>query len=459
MTIRSRRALLAAFIPILFNHLATAAAPAALAPALPNYSARQSPRPWDAPKSALPLQLRTICGPEEYYTLVAAAAAAPARFTLGVDGGLQVNARSDVPLSLSFLGFDGHAIARIEEVSAAGPRVWCAAVTAGVQYSFPEKPAALALSLGNPSPAQGTLLRVQLYTAPPAQPTAIQPSNPALVARRAAVLQLAQLAERRAVHSSDGIDEFLRQWTGAQPDIRNNHVLNKLANQSDSILAKLNRKIDKWACSSDDHENRGPMAPAVCDEIGKVSITLQDIKATLTQMVGLNGQEPAGELYRRYYEKLPALVASLRAEPAANAAEARQQQCVTLAKLRWLTDDSMHRLTARAIIPIVSDSRLATVRYEGTSAQPGARVSRPWGMVVTGVPVGTKVSFSSQQGKPISIDPATALSTLFQYAVAGIPAVLPGPRMNSYNLSAVKLLPSTPTYDTPAKLDSMHAGG
>src|SRR3569833_2507856 len=63
----------------------------------------------------------------------------------------------------------------------------------------------------------------------------------------------------------------------------------------------------------------------------------------------------------------------------------------------------MFRLASRATLPVVPAARLAFVKCGETPPQrTGADFTKAWGLVMAGMPTGTKPSFASHAGKPLS---------------------------------------------------------
>jgi hypothetical protein len=349
------------------------------------------------PVSPGDLQRTLICATKEgsKASELPTAGADEPRFTLHATGDLDLTSESS-SLSFSFDEFKGDAIARIETVGQATPQVWCSPVSTKLTYKIAAPP------------VEGTMLRVQLFVG------ASTPS-PQLIAERAAVLAAAQLAERKALHSGRELRAFADKVAALPPRNADPDGAIQAGNDLTNALKALK---DEWKCP----EGTAPLGPAVCDEIRRLSITVQRLARLVTLLHGPSKPQLSDELDRQYHEEARALVAALNVEPREITDDARNQQCHTLAKLRWLNSDEMFRLAARAQVPVVPPSRLALVRYQGVKSRSGASMVERWGMAVTHVPVGTKLFFDSHLGTALSIDPAVALSAVLLRATGNLPA-------------------------------------
>lgn len=368
---------------------------------------------------------------------------APARFALSTDGTLELVGPKTSAWTFKFTGDLGSgAFVRITSVRD-GAMSWCARVDESHVYQI-AKP-----------PPDGDTLVVALYTAQQQVPSVVAPE-------RAKVLVAAQSAERDAVHRIFGLQLFADELADAQ----------QLAEQDaqsttfdDAIAAgelarrELADARTTWECAQLTADDE--LAPVPCQEIAAVAnnvdralAIIRRVAASLpapppptpkrgidnttktdTSAAAATGKAPAvkssqqpiataltdAALDKDYYEALPAIINSISPEPAPGS-DARANQCKRLGELAWMKSKGPF-LAARASIPVLPSNRLAIVRY-GTAprALAGADLTQAWGLIVTAVPTGTKLAFTSIVGKPVSVEPSTLISTVLHFALPQVPA-------------------------------------
>lgn len=360
-----------------------------------------------------------------------------ARYAINVNGTVELATRKAEDLSFQFNGFDEKTIARVEVVPPPSPlappaTIWCQRLTKPGKFEVPQVPAA----------ATGSTVLVTVYglsRKPPA----------GLADEQAVVLAAAQRAERDAVHASKALTDLLSvvedvRLKSDQPS--NGSVLctdfSRASNVGHAALSELENLVTKWRCPSGAPNDL--MAPAVCDELSKVSSAVVRILSVvdrvharisthmtssdscvpkegdkLRQLVqALDGNDT---LIRDYYEKLPADVAGLQPGPPVTS-DSRLAQCRRLGQLRWLHLEGAYRLLTRAMIPSVPSEQLSIVSYGGaTESLTGGESATARGFVVNGVPAGQRATFTSRVGKNISVDAATVVSTLVKIGIPQIP--------------------------------------
>lgn len=310
------------------------------------------------------------------------------RFTMHLDGRFELSNRAADDTSVRFLDVPpGGGVARIDVRNAdTTVATYCGAVADGTEIDIPA--------------VDGQVVVIQLY----AQVTA-----PGIADERKQVLSTAERVERRAVHALANVAALVATANAAHDPRPDATALSELESHAahDSLLT-LRTLAAHWKCPAGTPDQ--PMSAAICDEVAQLSSTISELAAIAHRTAAHLGQlDTDAELFKAYYETFPTLVAKL--DPGELGDE--DAQCATLAKLRWLDDKTMFRLASRATLPVVPAARLAFVKFGETPPQrTGADLTKAWGLVMSGMPTGTKPSFASHAGKPLSIDPTVVIGLM-----------------------------------------------